>query len=272
MLLVYALVKAPAIGWTSATSITCFVIAAVLMAIFIVNETRVKHPLVPLAIFKNRNLTGANIIQLCTAAGLFSVFFFCTLYFQEILGFSPVRTGVGFLVVPVVIALSATNVPRLIKKVGARPVLIVAPLISAAGLFILAHVPVSGGYFAHIMPGLIIMGVGLGSTFVSILITATSGVAGHLSGLASGLVNTSQQIGGSLGLAVLTGIVTSSTVRYITNLHARPTTHDFAAASVHGFHVGFYAACIFSLFASLIAVVVIKNKKPAKNSEAAVAL
>ncbi|HEY4963109.1 MAG TPA: MFS transporter [Candidatus Saccharimonadales bacterium] len=270
MMLVYALVKAPASGWTSKTSLVYFAISLALIIAFIINESRVKHPLIPLSIFKIRNLSGADLIQFSTAAGLFSVFFFCTLYFQEVLGYTAVRTGVAFLPIPITIAIVATNVPKIIQKVGYRKVLIVAPLISATGLFMLGHIPVNGGYWTHILPGLLVMAVGLGSTFVSVLIAATSGIPGHLSGLASGLVNTAQQVGGALGIAVLTGIATSSTVRYLSH-QAHPQT-AVAAATVHGFHVGFFVACGFSIVASLLAIFVVKQTHVKAPAEAAVDL
>src|SRR5665213_1316648 len=185
MMLVYALTKAPDNGWTSSTTIGFLIGTAALLAVFLINEARVKHPLVPLKIFKTRNLAAADIIQLCLAAGLFSTFFFSTLYFQEVLGYSPVKTGLAFLPVPISIAIMATNAPKIIKRIGYKPILVVAPLITASGLFLLAHVPLNGGYFVHLMPDMILMGLGLGLTFVSVLVAATSGVAGHLSGLAS---------------------------------------------------------------------------------------
>jgi EmrB/QacA subfamily drug resistance transporter len=266
MLLVYGLTKAPANGWTSATSLGLFIAAAALLAIFLYNETKVKHPLVPLKIFKTKNLAAADAIQLFVAAGLFSTFFFSTLYFQEILHFSPVRTGLAFLPVPISIALTATNAPRFIKKFGYKVILIFAPLLTAVGLFLLAHIPLTGGYFLHIMPGMIIMGLGLGLTFVSVLVAATSGVAGHLSGLASGLVTTAQQVGGSLGLAILTGITASVAERYVANLNHLPNHLDTAKAAIHSYHVGFYLATCFSLFAVLLAIFAIKSVKSKNNA------
>jgi len=260
MLLVYGLVKAPTDGWTAHTTLTYFIISAILFILFIINEKRAAHPLVPLSIFKIRNVAGGDLIQLFVAASLFSVFFFASLYFQEVLLYSPVRTGLSFLVVPIAIAIAATNAPRLIKRVGFKPLLVFAPLLTAIGLYILAHITVQGGYFAHVMPGLIIMGFGLGLTFVSLLVAATSGVAPQLSGLASGLITTSQQVGGSLGLAVLAGIVASSTARYITNAHSlSPLTQ--AAGAVHAFHIAFYFAAGFAVMASILALIIIKQKK-----------
>ncbi len=267
MLLVYGLVKAPANGWTSHSSLLYFGSSAVLLLFFIWNENRAKHPLIPLSIFKIRNLSGANAIQLMTAAGLFSVFFFASLYIQEILGYSPVKTGVSFLIIPVVIAITATTAPKLIQKIGYKPILIVMPLVTALGLFMLGHLPVQGNYFTNVMPGLIVMGLGLGATFISILVAATSGVEGHLSGLASGLVNTAQQVGGSLGLAVLSGIAASSTARYIAHAHSISKT-TIVAATVHGYSVGFYIAVLFSIAASLLTVFVIRQKGPVSSKDA----
>ncbi len=259
--LVYGLVKAPTNGWTSHSSLIYFGISAILIAFFIWNENHVKHPLVPLSIFKIRNLSAANTMQLFTAAGLFSVFFFTTLYIQQILGYSPVKTGVSFLIIPFVIGISATNAPKLIQKVGYKPILVVAPLITGLGLFMLGHLPVHGDYFKNLMPGLIVMGFGLGFTFVTILVAATDGVPGHLSGLASGLVNTAQQIGGALGLAVLSGIAASATVKYISSAHSLSQS-TIIAGTVHGYRQGFYISVIFSVTASLVALVVIKQKNP----------
>lgn len=261
MSLVYGLVKAPVSGWTSHSSLTFFIIAAVLLVFFVWNENRAKHPLIPLSIFKIRNLSGADTVQLFTAAGLFSVFFFVTLYVQEILGYSPVKTGVSFLIIPVVIALVATNTPKLIQKIGYKPILVVAPLFTAAGLFLVGHnLSIVNDYWGHLVPGMVLMGLGLGATFVSVLVAATSGVPGHLSGLASGLVTTAQQIGGSLGLAILSGIAASSAMRYIVHTHAQSKA-AIAIGTVHGYKTGLYFAVTFSLLASLIAIIVIKQKK-----------
>ncbi|MEI9914031.1 MAG: MFS transporter [Candidatus Saccharibacteria bacterium] len=265
MSLVYGFTKAPTNGWTAGSTLAFFIASAVLLVAFVINEMKVKEPLVPLRVFKIRNVTAGDIIQVCVAAGLFSTFFFSTLYFQEILNYSPVRTGLAFLPVPFAIAITASNAPRVIQKVGYKVILMVAPLITAAGLFLLGHVPLTGGYWGHILPGMVLMGLGLGFTFVSTLVAATSGIAGHLSGLASGLINTAQQVGGSIGLAVLTGIVASTTVRYLTNLHHSPNTTDIAKASLHADHVGFYIASTFSLFAVLIATFVIKQVKTPKD-------
>ena len=263
MMLVYALVKAPTLGWTQHTTLSYFAISILALVGFVLNENNAKYPLMPLRIFRIRNLTGANMLQLLMAAGMFSIFFFTTLYMQKVLGYSPVRTGFSFLIIPVVIAIAATNVPRLVQRIGYRPILMVAPLFVSAGLFWLSHIPVHGSYWSDVAPGMILLAVGMGSTFVSVTIAATSGVPGHEAGLASGILNTAQQVGGSLGLAVLTGIATSSTTRYIQNihLHAAPSKMVQASAAVHGFHDGYLIASTFGIGASLIAIFIIRKQK-----------
>lgn len=263
MMLVYGLVKAPVEGWTSGASLWHFGVAIALLAFFIYNENRTKHPLMPLHIFRIRNLSGADTLMLTMAASMFSIFFFTTLYLQEVLGYTPVKTGFSFLVVPFAVAITATNVPRVIQRIGYKPILMVAPLVVSGGLFWLSHIPVDGTFWGNVAPGMIMLGLGMGATFVSATIAATSGVPHHESGLASGILNTSQQVGGALGLAVLTGIATSSATRYIQNLglHAAPTHQQLAAATVHGFHDGYLIGATFGIVASLIATFVIKNQK-----------
>lgn len=261
--LVYALVKAPELGWTDPTTLAYFAASAAALAAFIYNESRAKHPLMPLGIFKIRNLTGANLLMFCMTAGMFAVFFFTTLYMQQILGYTPVKTGFSFLIIPIIIAIMATNVPRLIQKIGYRPILIVAPLIVASGLYWLSRIPVDGTYWGDVAPGMILLAIGMGATFVSVTIAATSGVPHHESGLASGILNTSQQVGGALGLAVLTGIATSASKEYLENLNllSPPSAAQQAAAAVQGYHDGYLIAAGFAVLASLVGLFVIRSVK-----------
>lgn len=261
MLLVYGLVEAPSHGWTAHSTLAYFTMSIALFAYFVMNEQRAKHPLVPFRIFRVRNVTAADLIQMPIIAGMYSTFFFTSLYTQTILGYSPVRTGLSFLVIPVMIAIAATNVPRLVKRVGFKPILMVAPLITAGALFWLSHVRVQGTYVHDLLPGFIFMGLGMGATFVAITIAATSGVEGRESGLASGLLNTAQQIGGALGLAVLTGVATSAATRYVKHLKTAPNKLTPLAAQVHGFHVAFYVATGFLISASFLAAVLLKQQK-----------
>lgn len=272
MLLVYGLVEAPSHGWTSNSTLGFLAAFIVLMAFFIWNERRAKHPLVPFDIFRIRNVVGANLTMAPIVAGMFSTFFFTSLYAQEVLGYSPVVTGVSFLTVPIFIAITATNVPRLIKRVGFKPILMVAPLLNAVALFWLAHVRVGGNYWHDLFPGLVLMGLGMGGTFIAITIAATSGVTGRESGLASGLLNTSQQVGGAIGLAVLTGLSTSAAARYMQHLHGASTKLAGVTAEVHGFHVAFYMASAFMLGAAVLATVLLKQQKNTPKEAAAIAM
>lgn len=271
MLLVYGLVKAPTVGWTAGSSLTFFAASIALIAFFIFNEQRVKNPLVPLKIFRIRNVAGANLAQMPIVAGMFSTFFFITLYAQQVLGYSPVKTGLSFLTIPIVIGIAATNVPRLIQKIGFKPILIVGPLLVAAALYWFAQVRVNGNYVHDLLPGFILMGLGMGMNFIAITVAATSGVPARESGLASGILNTSQQIGGALGLAILTGIASSSAANYIHNLHTQPDKLTPLAAQVQGFHSAFYVAACFMIAASIIAAIVIKQK-PVDANAAAIAV
>ena len=271
MMLVYGLVKAPTHGWTAPSSLSYFAVSIALFAFFIWNERRSDHPLVPFDIFRNRNVTAANLTQLPITAGMLAVFFFTSLYLQTILGYSSVKTGFSFLIIPFMIGLSATQAPRLIKRMGYKPVLMVAPLIVATGLFWLAHIPVQGSYLHNILPGFVLMGLGMGATFVSLTIAATSGVVGRESGLASGLLNTSQQIGGALGLAILTGLATSQATKYLHQV-SHPSKLTPLAAQVHGFQGAYYLAAGFMVLAAITAALLIKQQKvTAKDVEVAMA-
>lgn len=263
MTLVYGLVKAPSYGWLSSTSLIFFGVALAALVGFIINESHAKHPLMPLSIFKIRNLSGANALQLFTAASIFAVFFFITLYLQEVLHYTPIKTGLSFLIVPLTVGLTASNVPKIIAKIGYKKILIVAPLFISSGLFYLSHIPLHGTFWGNVAPGMVLFAFGMGATFVSVTIAATSGVPHHEAGLASGILNTAQQVGGAVGLAVLTGIVTSTSTKYITglNLHGAPSHDILAAAMVHGFQRGFLIASGFGIMASLIAAFVIHQKK-----------
>lgn len=267
MLLVYGIVKAPAHGWTAGSSLTYFGISILLLAFFVWNELRAKRPLVPFSIFRIRNVTGANLTMMPIVAGMFSTFFFISLYAQQVLGYSPVKTGLSFLVIPVVIAIVATNVPRIVKKVGFKPILMIAPLFTASALFWFSHIQVGGNYVHGLLPGFILMGIGMGATFVSVTIAATTGVPPRESGLASGILNTSQQVGGALGLAILTGVAASASTHYVHNLTAAPTKLTPALAQVHGFHEAFLVSTCFLLGASLLATIILRQPKNLKNVE-----
>jgi EmrB/QacA subfamily drug resistance transporter len=277
MLFVYTLVEAPTRGWTDARTLGMFAAAAALLAFFIYNEKRVKNPLMPLGIFRIRNLTGANLVMFPVVAAMFSMFYFTSLYIQTILGYSPVETGLSFIIVPVVIAIAATNIPKLIGKVGYKWVLVFAPLFIAASLLLFGRVPVDGKYFIDVFPALILLGIGAGMSFVAGTIAATSGVPGRESGLASGLLNTTQQIGGSLGLAILSGAAASTTASVFKNPPSElvdgfvgpQALHAYA--TVQGFHTAFHIGAAFAVAASIVALLVIKETAPGADAQPAIA-
>jgi EmrB/QacA subfamily drug resistance transporter len=263
MLLVFGLVKAPTYEWGSTKTILILGSSAILLAAFIINEKRSKQPLMPLSIFNIRNLRAANMTQLPITAGMFSMFFFLSIYVQTIMNYSPVRTGFAFLPVTVVIGLGSAIVSNLVHRIGYKPPMVIAPLFLAVGMVLFSRLPVDGTYWADVFPGLMFMSVGLGGLFVSVTIAATSGVPHHESGLASGILNTSQQIGGALGLAILSGVFADEIAQ------KAQAGADFATAQVAGFHDAFIVGSGFAIAASLISLFAVKHVKGEKlDSEA----
>ncbi len=268
MLLVYGLTKAPGFGWTSSRTIVYLAGAAILLISFVLNERKTDHPLVPFSIFKIGNVAAANLTQLPITAGLFSMFFFVTLYVQLILGYTPLKSGLGFLPVTVVVGITASLMSKVIGKIGYKIPLLLGPAFMSGGLFYLSHIRVNGTYLHDVLPGLIFMAMGLGMEFVSLTIAATNGVPPRESGLASGLLNTSQQVGGSLGLAILSGITASAAATYI--VHHATQANVIAQAQVAGYQHSFRAGIVFTVIAFLVTLIFIKQPKgEAVNPESA---
>ncbi len=248
LLLVYALVRAPAAGWGSARTIGELAGSAALLAAFVVNEQRSGNPLLPLSIFRVKGLAAADITQLVGIAGMFAVFFFLTLYLQDVLGYSPIRTGLAYLPVTAGVGLSASITPRLLGRVGIRPVFVAGTLVASGGVYWLAQVPIHGSYLTDLLPGLVIMSVGLGAEFVAATTAANAGVPPQSAGLAAALFNASQWIGGALGLAIFSAIATARTTHLLAS-RAAP-----AVALDAGFHRALIAAAVFLLAATLFAL------------------
>jgi EmrB/QacA subfamily drug resistance transporter len=246
--LVYTLIKADVWGWTSGKTLAGFVVAALLLVAFILIERRHPDPLVPLRIFKNRSLSAADGSLLVIAAALFGVFFFCTLYLQQVLGYSALRTGVSYLPLSLSLILASGLASQLVDRLTPKPVLSVGLVIATAGFVLLTRISGHDDYWSHLLPAMIVLGVGLGLSFVPITIAATSGVAAADSGLASGLLNTTQQVGGSLGLAILSSISTSRAN------HALAGGSPLPEALTHGFKGAFVVAAGLCLLALLLAV------------------
>jgi EmrB/QacA subfamily drug resistance transporter len=262
MALVYALAKVPENGWGSGATLGTLAISVTLMATFIINELRVQHPLIPLGIFKRRNVSGGSIIQLLMPASMFGMFFYLSIYLQQILHYTPTKTGLADVPFTVMIILVAGTLSRKMSKLNPKPILVVAPLIVAAGLLYFARIPVHANYWTDVLPGIALIGGGMACVFVTTTLVTTSGVSHKESGLISGLLNTGQQIGGAVGLAVLSVVSTAVTKHDMLAAAGNPLA--LQAATVHGFQRGFLAASVFAVGASVVALVVIKAQRPSK--------
>jgi EmrB/QacA subfamily drug resistance transporter len=248
LLLVYTLVKAPDVGWGAARTIGGLAGAAMLLAVFVVNEQRSRNPLMPLSIFRVRGLAAADITQLIGVAGIISMFFFLTLYMQNVLGYSQIQTGLSYLPLTFGVGIAAGVASQLLTKIGTRPVMVAGALLAAGGVYWLSRVPVGGSYAADMLPGLLIASLGLGAMFVAVTTAANEGVRADQAGLAAALLNASQQVGGALGLAVFSAIATGRT----THLLAEHTPPPEALTS--GFQRALFACSISLAAAALLAL------------------
>lgn len=263
MALVFGLSKAPQDGWGSGIVIGFLVAAAVLLVAFILNERRSDQPLMPLEIFRIRNVAGGNATALAIACTLFSMFFFMTLYIQTVLGYSPVKSGLSFLPVTFVIAITSAIVSKTVGKIGYKPFLVAGPAILAVGLFTIAHImKVGGAYWQNVFPGLVLIALGMGCSFISMTLASTSGVPKHFSGLASGILNTSQQVGGAIGLAILSAVYAST---FNSNL-ASHTSQNLS--KIHGYQAGLHVGVGLAIAAAIVAFLVVKNQKVTNPEEA----
>jgi EmrB/QacA subfamily drug resistance transporter len=239
VLLVYTIVKAQEFGWGSGRTVGLGAVAFALLAAFLAIERRSAAPLMRLSIFRVRTIAVSDTVLLLAASGLFGMFFFASLYVQEILGYSPLKAGLAFLPITAGIIIGAGLSQQLIKRVGVRNISIFGLVLASAGMLYLTQLPVNGSYVSDLLVGLLPMSIGMGLVFVPITLLATSGVSNDDSGLASGLFNTAQQVGGSLGLAILSTLAASQTSKLLSD---HSTT--VIAARVSGYHVAFLAASI----------------------------
>ncbi len=240
VVIVYAIVKAQAYGWGSARTLLLGVVGFALLAAFLAIEQRSPAPLMRLSIFRIRSLAVADTVLLLVASAMFGMFFFASLYVQQILGYSPLKAGLAFLPVTLGIIVAAGLAQGLIPRLGVRNVGAFGIGLAAVGMLILTQLPVHGSYVGNLLVGLMPISLGLGLAFVPLTLLGTGGVRPDDAGLASGLFNTAQQVGGSLGLAILSTLAASQTVRV---LHGTSQAAVFAAR-VSGYHVAFLAAGI----------------------------
>jgi EmrB/QacA subfamily drug resistance transporter len=258
LLLVYALIEAPDHGWATARTIGELATATAVLLAFVLNESRSQDALVPFSIFRIKGLVAADATQLIAFAGFYSMFFFLTLYMQNVLHWSPIEAGAAYLPVTVFLGIAASLSPQLFARVGTRPVLVVGALLSTAGIYYLSRIPVHGTYLADLFPGLAVMALGLGAIFVAATVAANAGVPANQAGLAAGLLNTSLQLGIALGLAVFSAVATSRTDHELASHVAR------SGALTSGYARALLASSILLATAALISLRTTSSRGEAK--------
>src|SRR5438445_8318001 len=253
MLAVYAIVNGNQVGWTSSRTTGLLAAAAALLTLFLVIESRVESPLMPLALFRLRNVATANVVGVLWAAAMFAWFFLSALYLQLVLGYSPLQVGLGFLPANLIMgALSVGLSAKLVMRFGIKPPLGAGLLFAAVGLALFARAPVGGTFVVDVLPSMILLGIGAGIAFNPVLLAAMSDVAPEESGLASGIVNTAFMMGGALGLAVLASLATSRTDSL------RADGNGPLASLVGGYHLAFVVGAIFAAAAAALGAVVLR--------------
>ena len=260
VIFVYALVDTDDAGWGSGQTIGLFAIALILIGAFVAIELRSAAPLVPFSIFSNRTLTGANITAVFVTMSLFSMFFFVTLYLQKVLGYSPLKAGLSYLPLAFGIIASAGIASVLVTRIGFKPVLASGLALVAIALYWFSHVSAGGTYVGDVLFPSVIAAVGLGFAFVSLTIASVSGVKSNEAGLASGLINTSQQVGGALGLAILAAVANAQI-----GDAPRPTPE----ALVEGFQSAFLVGSAFAVAGAVLTLALIRNRDSKAHRDAA---
>jgi Na+/melibiose symporter-like transporter len=263
-LLVYTLVDAESAGWGSTQTIGLGALSLALIAAFYVIERRSKAPLMPFpGIFRIRTITGINVSAVLIAAALFSMFFFISLYMQQVLGFSALEAGLAYLPLAVGIIITAGATAGLVTRFGFKPVLVTGLIVTAIGLVWFSQVDAGGSYVADILFPSLIAAIGLGLAFVSMTVAAVSGVEAHEAGLASGLINTSQQIGGALGLAILATVANGRTD------DALQAGNQMPSALTEGFQAAFTVGAGFAIVGAILAMILVSGRASREHAEAA---
>jgi EmrB/QacA subfamily drug resistance transporter len=257
-LLVYGISEAPRVGWGSARTILVLLGAVALLIGFLVNEYRVADPLMPYRIFRVRTVAGANAVGFLLGSVLFANFFLLTLYVQDVLGYSALKAGLTFLATAGTAVIAAGAAQALTTRFGPKPIIIIGLALLTAAMVFYSQIPVHGSYVTHLLPGYLLVGVGIAFAFVPVSIAALAGVPEREAGLASGLINTSQQIGGAIGTAVAS---TVATTHLKSLLHAGRAPLD---ASTHGYGYGFWALAFFGVAAIVAAVTLIRREEMAE--------
>jgi EmrB/QacA subfamily drug resistance transporter len=251
LLLIYAIVEAPTIGWHNARTIGELAVAAGILTVFVLNERCAGDALVPFSLFRMKGLAAANLTQLISFAGLYSMFFFLSLYMQNVLGYSPIQTGLAYLPLTLGFMIAAAIATPLLPRAGTRPVIVVGALIAASGLYFLSRAPVDGTFVANLLPGIVVVASGVGAVFTGVTTAATEGVPADQAGIASGLLNASMQFGGALGLAVLSALATDRSNGVL------QTGGELPLALAAGFQRAFLIGAGLVLAAALVALTAI---------------
>jgi EmrB/QacA subfamily drug resistance transporter len=260
MVLVFALVKAQDYGWGSARTLGLGAVAVALLAAFVVIESRSKAPLIRLGIFRSRNISGANAVMLLVIGGMYAFFFLVSLYVQQVLGYSPLEAGLAFLPFTLGIIVGAAVSQPLARRIPVHLIALMGIGLAVLGLVILRGAGVDGTYLGNLLPGIIPMSIGMGMTFLPLTLVATTGVSASDAGLASGLFNTSQQVGGALGLAVLSTIAATHTTSVLEGLSGAPSPQERSEAIVEGFQVAYLGGIGLLVLGAIVLVSVLRSR------------
>jgi EmrB/QacA subfamily drug resistance transporter len=258
---VYGFSSAETNGWGDAQTIVSLALGVVLLIAFVVLESRVAHPLLPLRVVLDRQRGGSYLTVALTGAGLFGVFLFLAYYLQTLRGYTPLQTGIGFLPMPVTIALTSTLIaPNILPRVGPKPMIVVGALLGATGLLLLSRVGLDSDYWTTIAPALVVLGLGMGNIFAAAFNTATAGIDPRDAGVGSAMVNTSQQIGGSIGTAVLSTLAAGAVTRYLGD-HGTSRSAQ-ALAQLDSYHTAFLTSSGVFLGIAVISFLVLRWGRP----------
>ena len=263
-ILVYALVDAEQAGWASTQTLVLLPVALALLATFIAIEWRSRSPLMPFSIFRLRTLRGANVVGLLVGMSLFSMFFFISLYLQQVLGYEPLKAGLAYLPLSVLIVVSAGAASQLVTRIGFKPSLVTGMVFIAAGLLWFSQVSPDGTYVGDVLFPSMLAAIGLGFSFVPVTIAAVTGTEPGEAGLASGMLNTTQQVGGALGLAIAAAVANSTTSDVFAG-----GERDRAVALTEGFQDAFLVCAGFAILGAVLAAVLISSKDSREHAEAA---
>jgi EmrB/QacA subfamily drug resistance transporter len=257
-LLVYAISEAPNVGWATTRTIVLLIVSGLLLLTFVVIERTVAEPLMPFRIFRVRTVAGANGVGALLGAVIFANFFLLTLYVQNVLGYSPLKTGFTFVATAGTAVISAGVAQALTTKFGAKPIMTIGLVLLTGAMVWYSQIPVDGSFAADLLPGYLMVGVGIAFAFVPVSIAALAGVAEREAGLASGLINTSQQIGGAVGVAVASTVFTS---RFESLAEDR---NPLAVALTGGYRWGFWALVVFGVLSVVAALTLIRREEMAE--------